>query len=194
MISQITPVRGDDRSVRFGCVVLLALTIACGTTTGNENGDEPTGPLPDCGIGTRLTGAVSDSFSVSDDAACSVLEITALPGMRGSVDVLFHPEGPVQSFELLLAEILEGETGSGFRGAVAITLEDGIQFVSSTSACTLTVSENRHVSTDPEQTPLGQRKNYQIVGTGTCTEAAVGTTGDVTVGPMSFRIPAVWRY
>ena len=111
-----------------------------------------------------------------------------------NIDVVYAPGRAVSTIVLAIGDVTEGEVGGGFPTAVGIRLEDDSRYETSATGCSATVTE--HELENTEMSEIGELRNYGVVGTASCTEPALrsdGTSGQISLANVAFRIPAVWR-
>jgi len=142
--------------------------------------------LGTCGLRTNVSGGTDIGFTGRDDAAC-----TTLHSFDAGLDVIFSGTDAKGSLELIVDDVLEGETGDyPARIVVTSTARENWQG----EGCTATLSEHRLLRT--EASTLGELRHYQVSGEGSCTaalESVPAGSPSVTVGPFAFRAELTWR-
>lgn len=175
----------------WSAIILLLATPACNKHEespkpsgrgGNE--DSGLGALPSCSLGLRLSGDLQTVLRANEEVTCSPVD-SVLTG----IDVIYvTPE--VSSIALRISDVTEGQIGS-FPAGVNIVLTDNRRYETSLTGCTVDIVEHRRTGSRDDS---AERRAYQVAGTGTCRDATTdGGPGSITIGDLTFRIPAVWR-
>ena len=158
---------------------------ACGGDGDGDGGESEAS----CAIGARLTGDVEESFSADDDSAACLVSHSFDSGLFAS----FAPDFSGFSMSLDIANVTEGQTGSGFPTQVGVIREDGRQYSTSASGCSATISEHELESTVMSE--IGEERLYHLVGTATCAEPALpgdGGSGQITIADVAYVFTAIW--
>ena len=105
------------------------------------------------------------------------------------IDVMYLPLEAVATITLRIGDVTEGQVGGPFPAGVNMTLEDERRYLTSLTACSVTIDEHRSTGTE------GDGRRYQVSGTGTCSDALpdAGGSGSIAIADLAFRIPALWR-
>jgi hypothetical protein len=168
----------------------IAVLAACGSLACGSSGDGGTGSstagLDTCGLRTRVTGAVSASFTGQDDAACLTQH-----SFDDGLGVDFIHTSADLSLGLAIATVTEGETGEDYEAEVSVTDDDAGRFQS--GDCAVAITEHQLVET--EDSVPGELRHYQVSGEGACTSALVSASGDseATLADFAFRARFTWR-
>lgn len=173
--------------MRFTLVV-SALGFAFAACGGDDDGDGGTSEAT-CGMGATLTGDVNESFSADEDSAACLVSHSFDSGLFAS----FAPDFSGLSMSLDIANVTEGQTGSGFPTEIGVVREDERRYATSASGCSATITEHELEST--EMSSIGEERLYHLVGTATCTEPALpedGMSGQITIADVAFVFTASW--
>jgi hypothetical protein len=172
--------------VRALLPAMLCLTLlACGNSDGAE--DDGIGSLGTCAIRADVTGGIAQRFTGKDDAACATQH-----SFDSDLQALFIGTSAQGTFDLVVHDVAEGETGSDYPARVIVTGPALARWQG--SGCLASISEHRLL--EVEASEIGELRHYQVSGEGTCSEPleAVPAGGDAaTVGPFAFRAEFTWR-
>jgi hypothetical protein len=141
-------------------------------------------------MGATLTGDVEKGFGADDDSAACLVSHSFDSGLFAS----FAPDFSGLSLSLDIANVTEGQTGSGFPTEIGVTREDERRYSTSPAGCSATLTEHELEGT--ETTEIGEERLYHVVGTAACTEPALpedGGSGQVSIADVAFVFTAVWR-
>lgn len=169
----------------LGISLASCVLFACG---GDDDGDGGE-PEPTCAIGATLTGDVERRISVDEESTACLVSQSFDSGIFAS----FAPDLSGLSLAIDIANVTEGQTGSGFPTEIEVTSEDDRRYSTSPSGCTSTITE--HSLQDSQMSELGEERNYRLVGTATCTEPALpddGGSGQVSITDVAFVFTAFW--
>lgn len=161
--------------------VLAVLLPACG---GDDDGDGGESEAS-CAVGATLTGDVNKSFTADDDSAACLVSHSFDSGLFAS----FAPDFSGLSMSLDIANVTEGQTGSGFPTEIGVVREDERRYATSPSGCSATITAHELVADS------GEERDYHLVGTATCTEPALpedGGSGQITIADVAYVFTAVW--
>ena len=161
------------------------LLSACG---GDDDGDGGESEAS-CAMGATLTGDVEKSFSADDDSAACLVSHSFDSGLFAS----FAPDFSGLSMSVDIANVTEGQTGSGFPTEIGVVREDERRYATSASGCSATITEHELEGT--EMTEIGEERLYHLVGTASCSEPALpedGGSGQITIADVAFVFTAVW--
>lgn len=165
---------------RGASAALLLALVACSAdeTTPRDEEEE----LPDCQIVVGFSGEHEGSIEAEPPIACAV------PFAGDTrLTMVFVPGGEITAFEVDVAEVTEGATGT-YTASATLRLADDRYFIS--EGCEVTLTEHREVGRDENTTSV------LVVGEGTCSAPArspvEGVTGDVAIGAFAFRFPGRW--
>src|SRR5262245_24882645 len=168
-----------------GTLLLALFLVACSDDDDEGGGDGSSDSS--CGIGVTLSGDEEDTYGVNDSAGCA-----APFSFESGIDAGIAPIGAGLSFQIAIAVVTEGQTGSGFPTEMGVTIDGGPSYSTSQTGCSATITE--HALENTEVSTLGER-DYRVVGSATCTEPALredGMTGQILFSNITFHIPVVW--
>lgn len=108
-------------------------------------------------------------------------------GPPSGIWMVYNPlDEVVSTFEVDVRDVTADMTGT-FPATVTLNLENGELWQTATP-CSIEITENEYRSEDQFST------EYQVVGTGHCTDAAMkpGSSDAIVVDDFAFRFPAHW--
>lgn len=140
-----------------------------------------------CGIRAEVAGGTSLRFTGKNDAACATQH-----SFDTGLDVVFIGTDDKGTLDLAIADIAEGETGSDY--PTRLTVTNAAEERWQGSGCLTSVSE--HHLANIEDSEIGELRQYQVSGEGTCTEPLESVSADaapVTLTSFAFRAGFTWR-
>ena len=176
-------------TIRAFVSALLGLSVAACAGGDDDDGVGPTdsSSLGTCAIRADVTGGTTIHFAGKDDAACATLH-----SFDSGLDALFIGTNAKGTLELIVDDVLEGETGSDFPTRVVVTSTEKAHWQS--AGCLTSISE--HELLEIEASEIGELRHHQVSGEGSCPEPLVPeSAGDdgVMLGPFTFRAQFTWR-
>lgn len=169
---------------------LTLLMLCCSLTACGSDDDHEAagvGGLGSCGVEARLSGGSSLHFTGDDDAACATQH-----SFESGLEVMFVGVSAEGSFELQIADVMEGETGADFKTRVIVVDAAHERFQG--NDCLTSVSEHRLLET--EASTIGELRQYQVSGQGTCPSPLTplnAELGEAALGSFAFRAQFTWR-
>ena len=111
--------------------------------------------------------------------------------VRSGIWAEFTPIRDGVTIGLDIADVTEGEAGSGFPTEARVTGTDNREYAILGTPCSAAITEHSR-----EGTASSGERNYRVVGTAACTEPAVAVDADpgqILLGNIAFIIPAFWN-
>ncbi|HVJ15472.1 MAG TPA: hypothetical protein VM686_08525 [Polyangiaceae bacterium] len=173
-------------------VPLLALfAVACGgypEVVAGEKGEvaEPVS----CSLNVTLSGTLEGTIPEEASMGCAPLY-----SVDSGIDNVFLLANAVAQFQVVIDDVHEGETGSGFPASIYLYDMSSRRWRTPDGACQVDIAE--HTFDFTEQTDAGEARAYVVAGTGYCSGEAKptgqGAYGLVGISEFEFRLPSAWR-
>ena len=171
-------------TIRAFLLTGLCLTVpACGQ--GNDSANSASGGT--CSLRADVAGGTAMQFTGQNDVACATQH-----SFDTGLDASFIGTDGKGTLELSIDYVTEGETGSDYPTRIVVTNMAGHRWQS--SGCVASVSEHRLVQVSDSE--IGELRQYQTGGEGSCTtplESVLGDADAVTLDPFAFRAQFTWR-
>ena len=159
---------------------------ACGSSSGG-NDSTNSGVQGTCGIRADVAGGTSIRFTGNNDAACATQH-----SFDTGLDATFIGIDNKGTLELTIDDIAEGEIGSDYPTRLSVMNAADERWQSST--CLTSISEHHLV--EVEDSEIGELRQYQVSGEGTCPEPLEPLSAGadpVTLASFAFRARFTWR-